>query len=121
MFSTASVKRVSKLIDRICVATRWRETEISFAIPVLMIALCLLAGCGGTAPRPEVHYKTVPVVVTAPCVVDRPEKPTGLKAIIPDEQWAQMPTGAKAQAVKAQAGRRLNYEDRLEAATAGCR
>lgn len=102
MFSTASVKRAFR------------------AGAAITLALAL-AGCGGSQARPEVHYETVPVVVTAPCVVNRPTAPVSLKQAIPDAQWAQMPTGAKARAVEAQAGRRLNYEDRLEAATAGCR
>jgi len=32
-----------------------------------------------------------------------------------------MPPGAKAAAVEARAGERMNYTDRLEAATSGCK
>lgn len=75
-------------------------------------------------PRPEVRtvteYVEVPVPVTAGCVVDRPAPPEALRERYTAEQWAAMPPGVKAAALGAQAGRRLNYEDRLAAATSAC-
>lgn len=89
---------------------------------VIMLGLLVFLGaCTPAAREPEIRIETAPVAVTTPCVVNRPEKVVPLKQTIRDAQWAQIPPGAKAQAVKAQAGRWMNYTDKLEAATAGCR
>lgn len=89
---------------------------------IALAALALaLPACGPTPSIPEVRIETVPVPVAVPCVVNRPGLPATLKQQYPADKWAAMPTGAKAQAVAAQAGERLNYEGRLEAATAGCK
>lgn len=80
----------------------------------------LLTGCAHsqTEDRP---YRELPVAVAIGCVKDRPTAPQSLKERISDEEWAMLAPGAMARAVQAQAGDRLNYEDRLEAATKGCR
>jgi hypothetical protein len=83
----------------------------------------LLAGCGGHVAA--VSEKPVPfaVPVAVGCVGKdgKPTPPEPLKQRYTDAQWAAMPPGAKAQAVAAQGGARLNYEDSLRASTAGCR
>lgn len=84
-------------------------------------AAALLSGCATPGEQPpEIVYKEVKVAVATGCVVDRPEEVQPLNKRIPADTWASLAPGAKAQAVKAQAGDRLNYEDELRAATAGC-
>jgi hypothetical protein len=83
-------------------------------------SLGLLAACTHTS-EPERVYKELPVAVAVGCVKDRPARPQSLAERIPDAEWDALAPGAMARAVQAQAGDRLNYEDRLEAATAGCR
>lgn len=85
---------------------------------VLLIAL---AACAGDTPEPKVEYRTVYVPVSAGCVVDRPEPVRPLNEQMTPEQWATLPPGAKAEAIKAQAGDRMNYSDSLEASTSGCK
>lgn len=82
-----------------------------------------LVSCGGDRPssagdRP-VEYA---VPVASGCVGDggKPQPPKPLKGRYTTDQWAAMPPGSKAQAVAAQAGHRMNYEDQLAASTAGC-
>lgn len=86
-------------------------------------ALCagLLSACTTAPKEPRVEYHTAKVAVAAPCVKDRPERPQALRERISDDQWAVKPPGAKARAVEAQAGIRLNYEDSFAASVAGCR
>lgn len=81
----------------------------------------LIAGCAGQTPEPQIVLKPVPVATPVGCVVGRPDKPQTLAERVPDETWAALAPGAKARAVEAQAGARLNYEDALEAATSGCK
>lgn len=80
--------------------------------------LILLCGCA-TAPVPQ--PRTISVAVAVGCVVDRPAPPQALNARLSRDQWEQLAPGAKAQSVLAQAGERLNYQDSLRAATAGCK
>lgn len=83
-------------------------------------SFAMLAGCKTVEAEPKIEYRTANVAVAAPCVVNRPEKPAALKDYVLPETWAALAPGAKAQALKAQAGERLNYEGSLEAATSGC-
>lgn len=85
---------------------------------VLLIAL---AACAGQTSEPKVEYRTEYVAVSTGCVVDKPEALVPLKEQIAPEQWARMAPGAKAEAVKAQAGYRMNYLDELLASTSGCK
>jgi hypothetical protein len=88
------------------------------------IALAALAGCGGH-PRSAGDQAPLSfgVPVATGCVGQggKPTVPAPLRTRYTAAQWAAMPPGAKAQAVAAQAGHRMNYEDRLGAATSGCR
>jgi hypothetical protein len=89
---------------------------------ILPIAALSLAAC--STPQPDVsriEYRTANVAVSAGCVVDPPAVPVPLKQGYTDEQWNALAPGAKAEALKAQAGERLNYEDRLRAASSGCK
>jgi len=85
-------------------------------------SLVLLAACAGRPPRvePTVEYREAAVAIATGCVVDRPAPVTPLSSRVPAGEWARRAPGAKAQAVRAQAGQRLNYEDALRASTAGC-
>jgi len=81
----------------------------------------LLAACTGRAQvEPEIQYREASVAVAVGCVVDRPAPVAPLNAQVPAGEWAARAPGAKAQSIRAQAGRRLNFEDRLAASTAGC-
>lgn len=82
--------------------------------------LGLLAGCAHRQAEDK-PYRELPVAVAVGCVKDRPAALQSLLERISDEEWAALAPGAMARAVQAQAGERLNYEDRLEAATKGCR
>lgn len=88
---------------------------------VFVGAVIALAGCT-TTPQPETRteYQIVKVAVAAPCVVNRPAPVVPLKEQVAPEVWVALAPGSKAQAVKAQIGERMNYEDRLSAATSGC-
>lgn len=86
----------------------------------LVFSLIALSGCGHDQQKPEVQIQTAPVIVQTGCVHNRPEAPPSLSQTIPAQAWANMPVGAKASAVEAQAGVRMNYEVALDAATAGC-
>jgi hypothetical protein len=84
-----------------------------------------LAACGG-GERPATPSDTptsYAVPVATGCVAEggKPERPQTLKERYTAEQWAALPPGSKAEAIAAQAGKRLNYEDELNAATAGCK
>jgi hypothetical protein len=79
-----------------------------------------LAGCTTAPVEPRVEYREVKVAVAAGCVSGAPETVKPLNERIPADQWNALAPGAKAEAVKAQAGERMNYEDQLRAATAAC-
>jgi hypothetical protein len=94
----------------------------------LVSCLAALSGCA-TTPAPdrpartqEVRIETAPVIVATGCLPASglPDAPRPLRQEIPQDRWDAMPPGAKAEAVKAKAGERLNYEDAVRAATAGC-
>ena len=85
------------------------------------VLLTALAACAGQTPEPTVEYRTEYVAVSTGCVVDKPETLVPLKEQIAPEQWARMAPGAKAEAVKAQAGYRMNYQDELSASVSGCK
>lgn len=90
---------------------------------ILVIALvAILSACMARAPAPEpaVSFRDVAVPVAVGCVVDRPAAPAPLRDRVPADAWAARAPGAKAQAVRAQAGRRLNFESALDASTVGC-
>lgn len=86
------------------------------------LLLGLLSACA-TAPKaePETRYKIAKAAVAVGCVVDRPAPPMPLNQRITPEEWEARAPGAHAESFKAQAGERMNYEDRLEAATSGCK
>lgn len=89
--------------------------------PIALAFLFALAACA-TSPAPEarVEYRTANVAVAAGCVSNAPAEVVPLKQRIPDDQWKALAPGAKAEATKAQAGERMNYEDQLRAATRAC-
>lgn len=90
-------------------------------LPLLAIAGGLSACAARVAPpEPAIVYRDAPIAVATGCVVDRPAAPAALRDQVPAPAWAARAPGAKAQAIRAQAGRRLNFETRLEAATSGC-
>ncbi len=83
--------------------------------------LAALAACAhGTPPEPAKEVHTATIRIPAPCVVNRPDAVTPLKDQVDAAIWAALAPGAHAQNIKAQAGTRMNYEDRLRAATAAC-
>ena len=80
-----------------------------------------LAGCATRLDRtPEVRIETAPVAVAVGCVSGRPAPVTPLNRRVPKAEWDVRAPGAKAQAVRAQAGLRMNHADALQAATSGC-
>ena len=88
---------------------------------VKSIALAGLLSLGGcAAPDQRIVYKQAKVAVAVGCVSQRPIRQPSLLATYSDEGWAAMPPGAKASALEARAAERMNYTDRLEAATAAC-
>lgn len=89
---------------------------------IVAAIVCFLAGCKtvDTVPDPKVEVHVAKVAIPTPCVVNRPAEPPRLRDQIPATNWAGIAPGAKAQAVKAQAGARMNYEDELRAATSHC-
>lgn len=98
----------------------------SFFMVTIMFVMCsaiLLGGCAGDpGPVPSVPpIRTASVAVAVGCVVDRPEEVVPMNRQVTPEQFRALAPGAMAQAVKAQAGARMNYEDRLASATFGCR
>lgn len=88
---------------------------------VVPVGLLTLAACAGKTPEPQIVYKEVKVAVAVGCVVERPAAVAPLSRRIPSETWRTLAPGAKAAAVQAQAGERMNYQDKLAAATSGCR
>lgn len=93
------------------------------SLSVGILTAAVLGGCAGRTapPEPSIVFKEVSVPVAVGCVVNRPVPPQTLGQRIPAEQWKELAPGAMAEAVKAQAGDRLNYEDELRAATLGCK
>lgn len=93
-----------------------------------LIIVLALAGCTTT----KIITEEVPVEVLVPvatgCLPDtnndgvgeRPDRVTPLRDTIPEEDWEARAPGAKAETIRAQAGRRMNYEDEDRAATSSC-
>ena len=81
-----------------------------------------LSACAAQLPAPEptTVYRDAPIAVAAGCVVDRPAPIVPLRDRVPPAEWAARAPGAKAQAIAAQAGRRMNHQARTDAATSGC-
>lgn len=81
-----------------------------------------LASCANK-PRPTV-VKEVPVEVkvpvSAPCVVNRPEAPQPLSAVILPEEWRVLTTDQRENLLASQALNRKAYQEKLEVAVAGC-
>jgi len=99
-------------------------SRIALTLGLLILAGIILAGCGGpvkTAGDEVPIPYAVPVAAGCIGKDGRPAAPAPLQGRYPAEQWARMPPGAKAQAVAAQAGKRMNFEDQLTASTAGCK
>jgi len=65
-------------------------------------------------------YKEKTVAVAVGCVVDKPAPVVPLNQQTGADGWGAMAPGSKAEAVRAPAGRRLNYEDRLTSSVKGC-
>lgn len=97
----------------------------SLAFAALVMAAILIASCAGDHHAAAASERPAPfaVPVSAGCVAatGRPEKPQPLNRRYTAEQWAALAPGAKANAVAAQGGARLNFEDEDSAATTGCR
>jgi hypothetical protein len=89
------------------------------SMPCLLLVFSL-AACTSRARAPEVRIETAPVAVAIGCAVDRPSPVAPLNSRIAPPGWAQLAPGAKARAVQAQAGRRMNHADALDAATSAC-
>ena len=90
-------------------------------ILIAMAAVAVLAGCAtNPTPPPAIVYKEKDVPVSVGCVVGRPAPVIPLNKTVDAAHWAALAPGAKAEAVHAQAGRRLNYEDKLSASAAAC-
>jgi len=84
--------------------------------------LALLSACASNPKvEPEREYRELPVAVAVGCVKDRPARPQTLLERFTDDEWSALAPGAMARSVEAQAGDRMNYSDRLDAATKGCR
>lgn len=87
----------------------------------LVCAGLLIAGCAGKQAEPQKVYQRVPVAVSAGCVVDRPSPVPALNQRVSQAEWDARAPGAKASAIEEQAGERLNYQDQLSGAVAGCK
>lgn len=87
---------------------------------MLLGGTSMLAGCStpDTVVQERVERVNVPVAVG--CVVNRPTPPEPLKSVISADQWAEMTVSQRAAAVSAQALRRLNFGEALNAATGAC-
>ena len=94
-----------------------------FAFAALVMAALIVASCGEHPKSAATEPVSYAVPVATGCVAKdgRPAPPQPLNRRYTAEQWAAMPPGAKAQAVAAQGGERMNFEDRDRAATAACR
>lgn len=103
----------------------WIAALISPVAGAMLLALLfLLTSCAGpvrTVTRDV--FIEVPVAVAAPCVdpAGRPAVPPSLRDRYTPEQWAALPIGSRIEAVRAQAGRRMNHADAFAASTAGCK
>lgn len=89
---------------------------------VLLTVIAALSACTRTVTLTEEKFTEVPVMVPTACVAEqgRPAKVAPLNRAVRREDWAKRAPGAKARAIQAQAGRRMNYGDELAAATSAC-
>lgn len=88
---------------------------------LLLAVVASLSACAtNPAPPPEVVYKEKDIPVAVGCIVGKPYEVVPLNKSLTSDQWAALPVGSKAEQVHAQAGARMNYEDRLKASQAGC-
>ena len=100
-----------------------RYTRTAFSLAAALI----VSACANhiSAIRPAVEEKPVEVVVAVAtgCIATkgRPAPVKPLKSTLTLEQWKKLAPGAKAEAIKAQSGTRLNYEDTDRAATSACK
>lgn len=96
------------------------RSQRSLSVWILALAL---ASCGQPTPpvEPSIVYREVKVPVAVGCVSQRPTPPVAANARISADQWAALAPGAQAEVMKAQAGEHMNYEDKLNAATSGCK
>jgi hypothetical protein len=98
---------------------------VFFGYLILLAIAISLVGCSTPAARPAQAEKPMPyaVPVATACVATagRPARPQPLAQRYTPQQWAALATGAKANAVAAQAGARMNYEDEEAAATSACK
>lgn len=90
------------------------------ARPLVSAGILMLAACAAK-PEPEVRIKTAPVAVGVGCVLDRPADVVPIKDRVSQDEWMARAPGAKAAAVEGQAYERMNYADKLDAATKGCK
>lgn len=103
-------------------AEAWGGTRrIALVVPLFLA----LTACPGSPPKSAgsdapVSY-AVPVAVGCIATGGKPAAPTTLKQRYTREQWDAMPPGAKSQAVAAQGGKHMNFEDESAAATSTCR
>jgi hypothetical protein len=95
--------------------------SIKLASKLSLMGLLALGACT-TPGEIRTEYIEVPMAVPTGCVAEggKPEVTASLRDRYTAEQWAALAPGAKANAIRAQAGRRMNYEDALRAATAAC-
>ena len=87
----------------------------------VLLAVSACADTSRPASEPRVVYQQVKVAVPVGCVVNAPPKVVSVRDQDLQPPWDQRALGAKAETIKAQAGERMNYESKLEAATAGCK
>lgn len=92
-----------------------------------LVGALALAACAHTQAAIKPAVEQVPVVVNVPvatgCIADagRPAPVKPLLKLYTPPVWNALAPGAKAEAVRAQAGVRMNYEDQDRAATSGCK
>lgn len=88
----------------------------------MVLAAAALTACTRTVTLTEEKFTEVPVMVPTKCVAEqgRPDKVVPLNQKVSREEWQKRAPGAKAKAIQAQAGRRMNHADQLDAATSAC-
>lgn len=90
-------------------------------IAIAAVLMAVLVGCAqNPPPPPAVVYKEKDIPVGVGCVSNKPAPVVRLNEQYTAAQWSALAPGAKAEAVRAQAGSHLNYEDHLNASVAGC-
>ncbi len=89
---------------------------------ILLTVVAALSACTRTVTVTEEKFTKVPIMVPTACVgaQGRPDQVAPLNRRVSGQEWVQRAPGAKAKAMQAQAGRRMNYADELAAATSAC-